>query len=219
MKDYEHSGIFRKDREQANVGARDAIGERIEEQGFSRPFGTNSPLPPHPRLKPWAILGQSLRDKIQATCFSSHFPGKSSFSGIGLRVCAPALLILLLVATGCKTHKQGPPPPMMTITPGGSPSQVTPQGLPSQPAPQGLPNQPGTQAVYVLGKVANHVIPWRENLTLAEALLAARYQDMFDPRVIFLIRQGQTTRIDPKQLLKGKVDPVLLPGDVVSIQN
>src|SRR5262247_286674 len=56
-------------------------------------------------------------------------------------------------------------------------------------------------AVWVRGPVRRSRVPWREDLTLAQALVAAEYVGALDPTRISLIRQGQTYRIDPQRLL------------------
>ena len=70
--------------------------------------------------------------------------------------------------------------------------------------------------VTVIGPVRNSNIPWEEDLTVAKAIVAADYVSAFDPHQIILVRNGRGTRIDPKQLLKGKDFP-LQPGDVIQI--
>jgi len=72
-------------------------------------------------------------------------------------------------------------------------------------------------AVWFRGMVRHPRVPWRENLTLAQALVAAEYTGALDPTRINVIRQGQTYRVDPKRLLRGAEDPLLEPGDVVEI--
>ena len=71
--------------------------------------------------------------------------------------------------------------------------------------------------VIVHGEVLNHEIPWTEDLTLARALAAADYRGLRDPRNLAVLRQGRTTRINVKDLLSGRTDPPLLPGDIIEI--
>jgi len=71
--------------------------------------------------------------------------------------------------------------------------------------------------VWFRGPVRNPRVPWRENLTLAQAILAAEYTSALNPSRIFIFRQGQTYHVDPKRLLRGQEDPVLEPGDLVEI--
>ena len=72
-------------------------------------------------------------------------------------------------------------------------------------------------AVWFRGMVRHPRVPWRENLTLAQALVAAEYTGALDPTRINVVRQGQTYRVDPKRLLRGAEDPVLEPGDIVEV--
>ena len=80
--------------------------------------------------------------------------------------------------------------------------------------------QQQTQApsVSFRGDVRKPSVPWTEDLTLAQALLAAEYTGLWDPRTITLQRQGQTYRINPKRLLSGAEDPALEPGDIVEVR-
>ena len=72
-------------------------------------------------------------------------------------------------------------------------------------------------AVWFRGLIRHPRVPWTENMTLAQALVAADYTGTLDPTSIKIIRQGQTYRIDPKRLLRGLEDPPLEPGDLVEI--
>ena len=72
-------------------------------------------------------------------------------------------------------------------------------------------------AVWFRGLIRHPRVAWTENLTLAQALVAADYTGTLDPTSIKIIRQGQTYRIDPKRLLRGLEDPPLEPGDLVEI--
>jgi hypothetical protein len=72
--------------------------------------------------------------------------------------------------------------------------------------------------VLVRGDVANSVIPWREGLTLADALLASEYRGMWDPQAIVIHRQGQRMTVNVRNLLHGRDNPPLLPGDVIEVR-
>ena len=78
--------------------------------------------------------------------------------------------------------------------------------------------QPPPPSVFVRGEVKNRIIPWNEDLTLAQAIVAAEYRGPWDPHSILIIRKGQTFKINPKHLLWGTEDPPLEAGDVVEIQ-
>ena len=72
--------------------------------------------------------------------------------------------------------------------------------------------------VWVRGDVKNRALPWDEELTLSRAVAAAEYKGLWDPHAISILRAGQTYKIDPRDLLRQRDDPVLRPGDVVVIE-
>jgi hypothetical protein len=71
--------------------------------------------------------------------------------------------------------------------------------------------------ITVVGPVRNSVVAWKEDLTLANALLAAEYLSNTDPRQILIVRKGIAIPVDPNQLLSGR-DVPLQPGDVIHLQ-
>ena len=73
--------------------------------------------------------------------------------------------------------------------------------------------------VMVLGQVENHTIEWREDLTLAEAILEASYVRTMSPRAIVIRRQGQFFPVSPKRLAAGLDNPLIEPGDIIDLQN
>ena len=46
--------------------------------------------------------------------------------------------------------------------------------------------------VFVQGQVRNPAVPWQEGLTLSQAIVAADYTAFMNPRLIRIIRNGQT---------------------------
>ena len=80
----------------------------------------------------------------------------------------------------------------------------------AQPAPP--------PAVFFTGSVKNPAVSWTEGLSLSQALLAAEYQGLWDPRVIYIIRRGQRYRVNPKDLLRGAEDPQLEPNDRIEVE-
>jgi hypothetical protein len=72
-------------------------------------------------------------------------------------------------------------------------------------------------SVVVIGPVQNPEVQWTEGLTLAQAILAANCTGHGNPKEIILTRQGEMTRIDPKDLLRGN-DVPLQPGDTITIR-
>jgi hypothetical protein len=75
----------------------------------------------------------------------------------------------------------------------------------------------GQPAVFFRGPVQKPIVIWRENLTLAEALLEAGYVDKFSPHSIRISRQGQNYNVNVQRLLRGSDNPLLEPGDVVEV--
>lgn len=81
------------------------------------------------------------------------------------------------------------------------------------PAP---PVQPS--GVTVVGPVRHRFVPWREGLTLQEAIYEAVYTGFRDPRLIRLIRGAEWVDIHPNDLLRGTVNPEVEPGDVIELR-
>lgn len=77
--------------------------------------------------------------------------------------------------------------------------------------------QPGTQSIRIVGDVKNPLVPWREGLTLAQALLAAGYNGTGQPSDILVVHNGVASQVDVNKLLAGQDTP-LQPGDVVQIK-
>jgi len=72
--------------------------------------------------------------------------------------------------------------------------------------------------VTIVGDVKNHSVSWVDGLTLAQGLLSAEYQGAWDPREIFVTRAGETHKINMKALLAGADNPLLQPGDIVTVK-
>lgn len=72
-------------------------------------------------------------------------------------------------------------------------------------------------SIMVIGQVQNHKIPWKDGMTLAQAIVEANYVSDFNPRQIILLRRGKSTGIDPKELLRGH-DVPLEPGDTITLR-
>jgi hypothetical protein len=86
-------------------------------------------------------------------------------------------------------------------------------------ATQSLQNQNKDKQppIAVQGPVLNTLVEWREEITLAEAIVEAKYQPATTPRTIVIIRNGQAQNVNPRQLLSGKINPILEPGDIVQL--
>ena len=112
-------------------------------------------------------------------------------------------LILALVASGCTTQSKAKAQARTAFLLGQQQARAQQQQGP---------------VVTVVGMVKNRTVQWTEELTLTKALLVAEYQGFSDPRVIIIIRNGQHFQVNVKQLLKGREDPPLEPGDTIEIQ-
>jgi hypothetical protein len=75
----------------------------------------------------------------------------------------------------------------------------------------------GQPAVYFRGPVQRPAVIWRENLTLAEALLEAGYTSKFTPHAIRISRLAETYNVNVQRLLRGSDNPLLEPNDVVEV--
>lgn len=113
--------------------------------------------------------------------------------------------MLVCLITGCASGKgraQSPPAPVMPA------STVNP--TPGQ--------EPATPPVYFRGMFKKQTIPWAEDLTLANGLLQAEFQGLWNPTEIVIIRKGQTYRINANRMLRGQENPLLEPNDIVEIR-
>ena len=70
--------------------------------------------------------------------------------------------------------------------------------------------------VTVNGEVRNHVLPWTEGMTLAQAIVAAEYFGAKEPGQVIVVRNGVAFRYDTKQLLSGTDVPLQL-GDILQL--
>jgi hypothetical protein len=74
-------------------------------------------------------------------------------------------------------------------------------------------------AVFFRGDIRNPRVPWKEGLTLAEAIAVAQYTWSWDPRQITVARHGEMFAVNPKRLLRGQENPLLEPGDVIEVRH
>lgn len=72
--------------------------------------------------------------------------------------------------------------------------------------------------VIVKGRVMYPLIPWREGLTLAQAILSANYRGLTDPRYITVIRGEESVKLPTKTFLSLPEDIPLEPGDVIILE-
>ena len=115
------------------------------------------------------------------------------------------LLLALIVVPACGTSSK-------------SPAQTEAQAALLLQKQAWAQTQLQSPSVFVRGEVKHTVIPWNEDLTLAQAIVAAEYRGLWDPHTILVIRKGQTFKINPKHLLWRTEDPHLEAGDIIEIQ-
>ena len=72
-------------------------------------------------------------------------------------------------------------------------------------------------SVSFTGAVQNTAVAWHPGLTLAKAIVSAKYLGSGDPSTIVIHRYGQDIPVDPKTLLNGE-DVPLQNGDAVEMQ-
>jgi len=83
------------------------------------------------------------------------------------------------------------------------------------PSPDDRDDVPAPGMVKV--NVMNSRVPWKEDLTVANAILTAEYLGARDPVSISVRRQGERFFVSPTRLLQGLVDPWLEPGDILEL--
>ena len=66
------------------------------------------------------------------------------------------------------------------------------------------------------GQVLNPMVTWTEGLTLAQAIVAARWAGLSDPRVVILTRAGERVELTPNESLAAAQLP-MEPGDQVEL--
>lgn len=73
-------------------------------------------------------------------------------------------------------------------------------------------------AVSIQGNVQYQRVLWHNDLTLARALLLAQYRGAGNPFGINVVRNGRRFPINMNQFLRGQVNPLLEPGDLVEVR-
>ena len=71
--------------------------------------------------------------------------------------------------------------------------------------------------VYVRGAVQRPIIPWRENMTLADALLDAGYNSAATPRAIRIRRADEIYEVNIRLLLRDRDNPLIEPRDLIEV--
>ena len=128
---------------------------------------------------------------------------------VGVRGIGCLLLLLLVSLSGCVTKAKAKAQAQEAFLAGQQ------QALRIQQQQQ--PQPPQAKAVTIVGQVRNPLLPWRPDLTLAQAIIEASFSGPSDPIEIFVVRNGQAVKADINKLLAGQ-DMQLLPGDIVQIK-
>ena len=113
------------------------------------------------------------------------------------------LLLALVAASGCTTKSQA-----------RSNARAAYNAGRAQAYQQALEDQ--RTSIRVIGSVRNPELPWTDEMTLMEALVAAECTDRRNPRQIILIRKHEPIPVNMKAFLNGE-DVLLQPGDTIEI--
>jgi hypothetical protein len=73
-------------------------------------------------------------------------------------------------------------------------------------------------SITVIGQVRNRNVPWKEGMTLMDAIDQAVYTGFSDPRLIRLTRGQESRDILPKDLLRGTNNPAVEVGDIIELR-
>ena len=72
-------------------------------------------------------------------------------------------------------------------------------------------------SVFIRGPVQQPTIPWRDGLTVAQAIVEAVYNARQDPQAMSITRGNRIIPVDLALLLQG-IDPPLEAGDILDIR-
>ena len=114
-------------------------------------------------------------------------------------------IALALVATGC-------------VTKSGARREAQRTLFESQQR-EAMEQQQREPAVWFRGDIRNARVPWREDLTLVEALDSAQYTRDQNPHTLTVTRQGEVFKVNVRRLLRGQDNPVLEPGDIIDVRH
>jgi hypothetical protein len=117
-------------------------------------------------------------------------------------LAATGVLLLFIVWSGCSARTQ---------------SQARARAAFEAGQRQALTDVANRQnGITFIGPVLNPVIPWRQGLTLGQAVAAAGWNEQKSPRLIVLTRNGESVEMTPAQMLQAAEFPVE-PGDRVEM--
>ena len=114
----------------------------------------------------------------------------------------PAILVLMLAATGCMTKFT---------------ARLKEQNAFLAGQNMTLQQQQAQAGVRIVGPVQHPQVPWVAGLTLAQAVATANYVGAEEPAQIIITRNGESATLDAKVLFSGAVVP-LEAGDVIELR-
>lgn len=88
--------------------------------------------------------------------------------------------------------------------------------LGQQTAIQQIQNAP--KIITVHGDVQNNIIPWTSDMTLAKAILAAKWRGLREPKFVTIIRGEESYKLKMSDFITAGEDLPLEAGDVIILE-
>jgi protein involved in polysaccharide export with SLBB domain len=88
--------------------------------------------------------------------------------------------------------------------------------LGQQTALRQIQNAP--KVITVQGDVQNNIIPWTNDMTLAKAILAAKWRGLREPKFVTIIRGEESYKIKMSDFIAAGEDLPLEAGDVIILE-
>ena len=124
-----------------------------------------------------------------------------------MRTFCRLILALSIAAAGCVSSKKAQMEARQAYANGQQQALQAQQGAQQAQGP----------VVFLQGPVRNPIVPWRDEMTLSEAIVDAVYTGFMNPRVVRVLRGGQVAgELRGIDLLHHQ-DMDLEPGDTVII--
>jgi hypothetical protein len=121
----------------------------------------------------------------------------------GILVSLIGALVAILAFTGCTTRSKARAAEQAAFRAGQQ------QGTLSEKARQ--------NGITVLGPVLNPLVPWTEDLTLAQVIVAAHWYGTSDPQRIILSHGDDRMEMTPEDILGPAGEFPMQPGDTVEL--
>jgi len=126
-----------------------------------------------------------------------------------MRTAVLCLLLAVVAGAGCVSQKKAQMEARQAYLAG--------QEQATQAAMQARQQQQQGPVVFVQGPVRNPVVPWEEDMTLSQAIVAADYTAFMNPELIRVIRNGQVAGEFKGIDLLHHQDMALEAGDTVIV--